>query len=77
MKVAKDKIERIIEGFNYAKSKGADNLYAYTLWAIKNGIKAVENKIKTKSSAFVENCSSRNYSENDWDLIEKRLLGWE
>jgi len=77
LQVAKTKVDKVVNAFNYATSKGADNLYAYTLWAIKNGIKAVENKIKTKSSAFVENCSSRNYSENDWDLIEKRLLGWE
>jgi len=77
LQVAKTKVDKVVNAFNYATEKGADNLYSYTLWAIKNGIKIVENKIKTKSSAFVENCSSRNYSEMDWNLIEKRLLGWE
>ena len=77
LEVAKDKAYKVIQAFAYATNKGADNLYAYTLWAIKNGIKIVENKIKNKSSAFVDNCSSRNYGEEDWDLIEKKLLGWE
>jgi len=77
LQVAKTKVDKVVNAFAYATNKGADNLYAYTLWAIKNGIKIVENKVKTKSFQFVENCSSRNYSENDWDLIEKRLLGWE
>lgn len=76
MRVAKDKIEKIIDGFNYAKSKGADDLYRYTLWVIKNGIKTVANKVNTKSIPFVDGCSSRNYSEDDWNSIEKRLLGW-
>lgn len=76
LQVAKDKVDKIVNAFNYATTKGANNLYAYTTWAIKNGIEIIENKVKTKSSAFVENCSSRNYSEDDWDLIEKRLLGW-
>lgn len=76
LRIAKDKIEKVIDGFNYAKSKGADDLYRYTLWVIKNGIKTVENKVKNKSIPFVAGCSSRSYSNDDWDSIEKRLLGW-
>lgn len=77
LEVAKTKVDKVLNAFNYATSKGADNLYSYTLWAIKNGTKIVANKVKTKSIQFVENCSGRNYSEEDWDLLEKKLLGWE
>lgn len=77
LQVAKTKVDKVVKAFAYATNKGADNLYAYTLWAIKNGIKIVEKKVTAKSIPFVDGCSSREYSEADWDSIEKRLLGWE
>ncbi|NFH74579.1 helix-turn-helix domain-containing protein, partial [Clostridium botulinum] len=42
LKAAKDKVENIIKAFDYAATKGATNLYAYTLWAIKN-LKKISN----------------------------------
>jgi hypothetical protein len=80
LKVAKDKVDKIIEAFNYAADKGANNLYGYTLWAInniskvKNAFKVVDNDSggwnpKTK----FDNFEAREY---DWDLLERKLLGW-
>ena len=79
MKIAKDKVEEVIEGFNYAVSKGADNLYAYTLWAINNinniktSFKPVDNVSWNPKTKF-DNFEPRQY---DYDLLEKKLLGWE
>ena len=78
LQVARDKIDKIVKAFNYAKEKKADNLYSYTLWAInniskiKNTFKPVEDgdwNPKTKFHNFPER-------EYDWDSLEKGLLGW-
>ncbi|NFH73141.1 helix-turn-helix domain-containing protein, partial [Clostridium botulinum] len=75
---AKDKVENIIKAFDYAATKGATNLYAYTLWAIKN-LKKISNnnseiyEEKAKELKF-NNFESRSY---DYNLLEKKLLGWE
>lgn len=79
LKVAKEKIEAVKEAFNYAVSKGADNLYTYTVWAIKN-------MSKVRAAANAEN-DNRSYApktkfdnfeprQYDYDDLEKRLLGW-
>ncbi|NFH74538.1 helix-turn-helix domain-containing protein, partial [Clostridium botulinum] len=74
---AKDKVENIIKAFDYAATKGATNLYAYTLWAIKN-LKKISNnnseiyEEKAKELKF-NNFEPRKY---DYDLLEKKLLGW-
>ncbi|AGX43932.1 helix-turn-helix domain-containing protein [Clostridium saccharobutylicum] len=81
LKVAKDKIDKIVQALNYASDKGADNIYSYTLWAINN-----INKIKNTFKPVVENTQGWNPKtkfdnfrprEYDWDSLEKRLLGWE
>lgn len=77
MKVAKDKVEKIIEGFNYAASKGATNLFGYTLWAIKN-LNTVSSEIENYSKEYkalkFNNFEPREY---DYDDLEWRLLGWK
>lgn len=77
MKVAKDKVEKIIEGFNYAASKGATNLFGYTLWAIKN-FNIVSSEINNYSKEYktlkFNNFEPREY---DYDDLEWRLLGWK
>jgi sugar-specific transcriptional regulator TrmB len=79
LKVAKDKVDKIIKSFNYAREKGANNIYSYTLWAInninkvKNNFKPVEDDRWNPKTRF-DNFSPREY---DWDLLEKKLLGWE
>ncbi len=79
LKVAKDKVDRILQAFNYATEKGADNLYSYTIWAINNinkvtnSFKSVENCWTQKKTKF-DNFEARNY---DYDSLERRLLGWD
>ena len=78
LQVAKDKVDKIIQAFNYARNKGADNLYSYTLWAInniskiKNTFRPVEDNEWSPKTKF-DNFPGREY---DWDSLEKRLLGW-
>lgn len=76
LETANDNVEKVINAFNYAVSKGANNIYAYTSWIIKNGIETAKREFKTKVIPFVDGCSGRNYSEDEWNSIEKRLLGW-
>lgn len=79
LEVARDKVDKVVNAFNYATDKGADNLYSYTLWAInnitkiKNTFKPVEGKNSNQKTKF-HNFPEREY---DWDLLEKKLLGWE
>jgi len=79
LKVAKDKADKVVDAFNYAVNKGADNLYSYTLWAINNinkiktSFKPVENEGWNPKTKF-DNFEPREY---DWNLLEKKLLGWE
>ena len=79
LEVARDKVDKIVNAFNYATSKGADNLYSYTLWAvnniskIKNTFKPVEGNDWQPKTKF-DNFEPRQY---DWDSLEKGLLGWE
>ena len=36
LQIAKDKVDKVLQAFNYANEKGAENLYGYTQWAINN-----------------------------------------
>ncbi len=78
LQMAKDKFDKVVQAFNYATEKGADNLYSYTLWAIKN-----INKItKPCTSMGNENWNPKTKFDNfeprqyDWNSLEKGLLGW-
>lgn len=82
LKVAKEKVESIQEAFNYAITKGADNTYSYTVWAIKNIDKlrnAAAKKVQVdtdrsyKPKTKFDNFEPRQY---DYEDLEKRLLGW-
>ncbi len=78
LQAAKDKIYKIVQAFNYAKGKGAGNLYRYTLWGvtniskIKNTFKSVENDLWQPKTKF-DNFEPRQYNYDD---LERRLLGW-
>lgn len=78
LQVAKDKVDKIVQAFNYATEKGADNLYNYTLWGInninkiKNSFKPVEDEGWNPKTKF-DNFEPRQY---DYNLLEKKLLGW-
>ncbi|MBN1035753.1 helix-turn-helix domain-containing protein [Clostridium botulinum] len=75
LKVANDKIDKIISAFNYAISKGAKNLYAYTISALKGNYA----EIKTTKQEVVKKLKFNNFESRsyDYDLLEKKLLGWE
>ncbi|NFO41937.1 helix-turn-helix domain-containing protein [Clostridium botulinum] len=78
LKVAKDKVENIIKAFDYAATKGATNLYAYTLWAIKNFKKISNNS----SAAYEEKAKALKFNnfeprKYDYDSLERKLLGWD
>ncbi|MBN1042192.1 helix-turn-helix domain-containing protein [Clostridium botulinum] len=75
LKVANDKIDKIISAFNYAASKGAKNIYAYTITALKGNYA----KIKTTKEEIVKKLKFNNFEarEYDYDDLEKKLLGWE
>jgi len=78
LQVAKDKVDKIVQAFNYATEKGADNLYNYTLWGINNinkikkSFKPVEDEGWNPKTKF-DNFEPRQY---DYNLLEKKLLGW-
>lgn len=80
LKVAKDKVDKVITAFSYASGKGADNLYSYTIWAINNiskiksSFKPVEDNESWSPKTRFDNFAPREY---DWNSLEKRLLGWE
>jgi len=80
LKAAKEKVEEIKEAFDYAVTQGADNLYTYTVWAIKNISKvraaapsAASDDRTYKPKTKFDNFEPRQY---DYEDLEKRLLGW-
>ncbi|WP_459482149.1 helix-turn-helix domain-containing protein [Clostridium saccharoperbutylacetonicum] len=80
LKIAKDKVDKVVNAFAYATQRGADNMYGYTLWAInntskvKNAFKPVENDSDGwNPKTRFDNFKPREY---DYDDLEKRLLGW-
>lgn len=80
LKIAKDKVDKVINAFSYATEKGAENIYGYTLWAIsninkiKNAFKPAEEDQGWNPKTKFDNFQGREY---DWDSLEKKLLGWE
>lgn len=81
LQVARDKVDKIVQAFNYAREKGADNLYGYTLWAINNitKIKETFKPVEENNEGWNPKTKFDNFKprEYDWNLLEKRLLGWE
>ena len=79
LQIAKAKVDKVLQAFNYATEKGADNVYRYTVWAINNINKVKKDCKSTESEGWnsktkFDNFEPRHY---DWDTLEKRLLGWE
>ncbi len=80
LKVAKDKLDKVVQAFNYATEKGADNIYKYTLWAINNisKIKSTFKPVEEINEGWNPKTKFDNFPcrEYDWDSLEKKLLGW-
>lgn len=78
LQMAKDKVDKVIQAFNYATEKEADNLYSYTLWAIKNISKITKPYTPVGNENWNPKTKFDNFKprEYDWVALEKRLLGW-
>lgn len=78
LQLSNNKVEKLISVIKYALKNGASNVYGYTKALLIRNVN-VDDKVtehKKKSIPFVENCSSRDYT-NEWYLdVESRLLGW-
>lgn len=66
--------EEVNNAVKYAKEKGADNIFAYAKYIIKNKINTCKNVV---SSSGFSNFTGRGYSKDDYDSLERKLLGWE
>lgn len=83
MKLAGTK-ERFLQMVNYARSR-AKNLFAYVYRLLKDnvvlGAKDTStnphyNSVTPKGYSSFNNFEGRNYSQEDYDELEKQLLGW-
>ncbi len=75
LKLSKNKIEKVITTFEYAASKGAKNMYAYVKALLERNID-IGSKIKERTIPFISTCEGRNYSDEWYEQIERKLLGW-
>ena len=76
LKVASNSLEKIVQAFEYAKSKGKA-VFAYVRWCIKN-LDVSELIIKKKKDNIkadkFNNFEPRQY---DYNKLEKIMLGWD
>ena len=84
MKLAKTK-EKLMQMVKYAKDK-AKNLFAYVYRLLKDnvvlGAKDTSlnphyNSTTPRGYSSFNNFEGRNYSQEDYDSLERKLLGWE
>lgn len=84
MKLAKTK-EKLLEMVNYAQNK-AKNLFAYVYRLLKDNvvlgaedtsINPHYNSATPKGYSSFNNFEGRNYSQEDYDSLERKLLGWD
>lgn len=66
--------EEIDNAINYAKEKGANNVFAYAKYIVKNKINTYKNLV---SSNGFNNFTGRQRTQEDYDSLERKLLGWE
>lgn len=79
LELSKNKAYKVIKYIEYALNRGIKNVYGYVKKLIEVNADVNQNtkeNYQKKSISFVENCSSRNYSEEFYQSIEERLLGW-
>ncbi|EEP53130.1 helix-turn-helix domain-containing protein [Clostridium butyricum] len=77
LKAADKKVDKIVQAFEYSKSKGKA-VFAYVRWCIKNLdiaslIKRETNRVEKHKLKFY-NFEQRHYN---YDKLEKGLLGWD
>lgn len=78
LQLSNNKVDKLISVIRYAIKNGASNVYGYVKALLLRNVN-VDDKVvehKKKSIPFINNCSSREYT-NEWYLdVESRLLGW-
>lgn len=79
LQLCNNKIDKLISMIKYVSNKAnIGNKFGYIKALLERGVdvdNAKQNNYK-KSIAFVENCSSREYSAEWFESVEQRLLGW-
>lgn len=75
LQVASNRVEKIIQAFEYSKSKGKA-VFAYVRWCIKNleASNLIIKKDTIKSKNKFNNFEPRQYN---YDKLEKMMLGWD
>lgn len=78
LQLSNNKADKLISTIRYALKNGASNVYGYAKALLVRNINVDDKgtEYKKKSIPFIDNCSSRNYSEEFYADIESRLLGW-
>lgn len=82
LQLSNNKVDKLISVIKYALKNGASNVYGYVKALLIRNVNVddtkqeYKEKHKKKSIAFVENCSSREYSAEWFESVEQRLLGW-
>lgn len=81
LQLSKNQASKVTEYVKYALSRGISNIYAYVKKLIKvnadvTKCEAFAPQQQCKSLRFVQTCEGRNYSDEWYEDIEKRLLGW-
>ncbi len=75
LQLSKNKIEKVITTFEYAVNRGAKNIYAYVKALLERNID-ISKEHKQRNIPFITTCEGRNYSDEWYQDIERKLLGW-
>ncbi len=82
LELSKNKLDKVISTFKYAVKNGASNVYGYVKALLERNIN-IDNKFTEQKKSyykkeipFITSCEGRNYSNEWYENIENRLLGW-
>ena len=80
LQLCNNKVEKLIAMIKYVSNKAnIANKFGYIKALLERKVDVEDTKQRRypkKSIAFVENCSSMNYSEDFYKNLESKLLGW-
>lgn len=79
LELSKNKVNKVIEYAEYALNRGIKNIYGYVKRLIEVNAdvsQSTKENGKKKSIPFIDNCSSRSYTNEWYSDIESKLLGW-
>lgn len=75
LQLSKNKIEKVIATFEYAVTNGAKNTYSYVKALLERKVD-ISPKCKERTIPFITTCEGRVYSDEWYEDVERRLLGW-